>query len=642
MDWFQEEKAWSEEDKRSSSPQWNPMEGADGIGETPRDLRKPKNTWKTHSVQFEARSRERLAISPNTFAWSSSPHHTACCLHWESGMHEHTGRAQPEGALNSRECHESCWNRSRNAVVLVELCWTPRIIFLPQLRCNNPNFIVSIAQWTLQSGHCCLEEFSQSSKISDQILRFFAELVDLLRLAHVLIGWFFMFVVTKLFGQPLDFVLTCFSTCRKWSAKNSEVKSVVPGFSAWVPWWFLLLGDLADRDATSFLDVWSRKTAFVEPSTDFLQRQRCATRRNRCLERPVRESTDAIQLSRWYARKTTEYCTTGQPGRSTSTSPQELREFKIRSIGFLRQNAGGGTQLPLSTKTGWRFHQGSRRETCKQLRHRRQWVQTHWKTSNWNSQHSSNLDDWWFSSVRTGFGCLTGGVNSRPNKYSTCRVAQHDHIHHANTRGLKSCKAQDCTFVRLKKKKLSIHVSMSHSLPAFDTGHKAQFLLLTHFSSFPPFSDGFSFENKPYALRSDQHKSHLSQCGDTALAQGESEFVSHIRLHSFPSRLTCCCWTFRLSSPRCPTSRTSATSTSFCGRRRNTPVLPLTGVECLAALPIRRQTQKTWENEDTENRTRQKKKCTSQHCSCFALVSAICGRGSVKNWLGQGFRNWGF
>ena len=30
------------------------------------------------------------------------------------------------------------------------------------------------------------------------------------------------------------------------------------------------------------------------------------------------------------------------------------------------------------------------------------------------------------------------------------------------------------------------------------------------------------------------------QCGHTALAQGEKEFVSRIRLHSFPSRLTCC------------------------------------------------------------------------------------------------------
>ena len=33
----------------------------------------------------------------------------------------------------------------------------------------------------------------------------------------------------------------------------------------------------------------------------------------------------------------------------------------------------------------------------------------------------------------------------------------------------------------------------------------------------------------------------LFQCGHTALAQGEKEFVPRIRLHSFPYRLTCRC-----------------------------------------------------------------------------------------------------
>ena len=60
-------------------------------------------------------------------------------------------------------------------------------LFIPQLQEIIPVFPVA-----LQSGHCCLEVFSQSSKISvfvhvgDQILRFFAGLVDLLRLSQVL------------------------------------------------------------------------------------------------------------------------------------------------------------------------------------------------------------------------------------------------------------------------------------------------------------------------------------------------------------------------------------------------------------------------------------------------------------------------
>ena len=68
------------------------------------------------------------------------------------------------------------------------------------------------------------------------------------------------------------------------------------------------------------------------------------------------------------------------------------------------------------------------------------------------------------------------------------------------------------------------------------------------------------------------------QCGNTTLAQGEKEFVSRIRLHSFPSRVTCrflntpflvVVFLKVLSSPTCPTSQTSATSTSFCGSRNN-------------------------------------------------------------------------
>ena len=48
-------------------------------------------------------------------------------------------------------------------------------------------------------------------------------------------------------------------------------------------------------------------------------------------------------LSRWYGeadeggKNTTLYCTTGSPWRSTSTPLQELKEFKIQNIGFLRQ-----------------------------------------------------------------------------------------------------------------------------------------------------------------------------------------------------------------------------------------------------------------------------------------------------------------
>ena len=59
----------------------NPMEDGKSMEETPRDLTKPriatyKDTWKTPSkyslVHFEARSREKLAILPNTVTCSRS------------------------------------------------------------------------------------------------------------------------------------------------------------------------------------------------------------------------------------------------------------------------------------------------------------------------------------------------------------------------------------------------------------------------------------------------------------------------------------------------------------------------------------------------------------------------------------------
>ena len=68
------------------------MDDGNGKGESPRDLTKPriapyKNTWKRLQntvcwVQFEARSRERLAILPNTVTCSRSLQHTTCSLRW--------------------------------------------------------------------------------------------------------------------------------------------------------------------------------------------------------------------------------------------------------------------------------------------------------------------------------------------------------------------------------------------------------------------------------------------------------------------------------------------------------------------------------------------------------------------------------
>ena len=68
----------------------------------------------------------------------------------------------------------------------------------------------------------------------DQFLRFFPELVDLLRLAQVLKERFLVLVVLELLDQNFDLVFTCcilLFDCRKGYARNSVVKGVVPSFA---------------------------------------------------------------------------------------------------------------------------------------------------------------------------------------------------------------------------------------------------------------------------------------------------------------------------------------------------------------------------------------------------------------------------
>ena len=68
----------------------------------------------------------------------------------------------------------------------------------------------------------------------DQFMRFFAELVDPLRMAQVLKEGFLARVVLELLDQHLDLVFTCcilLFYCRKWYAKSSVVNGIVRSFS---------------------------------------------------------------------------------------------------------------------------------------------------------------------------------------------------------------------------------------------------------------------------------------------------------------------------------------------------------------------------------------------------------------------------
>ena len=93
----------------------NLMDCDDSTVETPRDLTKPRITpykkyLETSSkygilVQFETRSRERIAILPNAVACNRPLQHTACNLHWQRGMHEDKGGAVSQSMLGGAVSH---------------------------------------------------------------------------------------------------------------------------------------------------------------------------------------------------------------------------------------------------------------------------------------------------------------------------------------------------------------------------------------------------------------------------------------------------------------------------------------------------------------------------------------------------------
>ena len=94
----------------------NPMDDGYGMGETARNLTKPrimpnKNTLKRlqntiHGCNVKLAQEKDLQF---TVTCSRSLQHIVCSLHWESDMHENLGWALPEGALNS----ESATSRAR-------------------------------------------------------------------------------------------------------------------------------------------------------------------------------------------------------------------------------------------------------------------------------------------------------------------------------------------------------------------------------------------------------------------------------------------------------------------------------------------------------------------------------------------------
>ena len=105
-------------------------------------------------------------------------------------------------------------------VVVVELSWTKRRLLISSTAAiDYSHFLVGIAVRTLLSGRIFAKfEDLGVAHVGDQVLRFFAELVDLLRLSQVLNERFFILVVLELFDQPLDFVLAYCILLLDWTS----------------------------------------------------------------------------------------------------------------------------------------------------------------------------------------------------------------------------------------------------------------------------------------------------------------------------------------------------------------------------------------------------------------------------------------
>ena len=114
-------KASREEDKRYSSLQWIRLMMDMVWGKLHAILRNQGSRHTRILGQCEARSRERLAILPDTVTCSRSLQHTACSLHWESGMYENSGCALPEGALNSESATSRAKKPTRNMVYKIPI-----------------------------------------------------------------------------------------------------------------------------------------------------------------------------------------------------------------------------------------------------------------------------------------------------------------------------------------------------------------------------------------------------------------------------------------------------------------------------------------------------------------------------------------
>ena len=197
-------------------------------------------------------------------------------------------------------------------------------------------------------------------------------------------------------------------------------------------------------------------------------------------QQPLNQRPDFAQAKRECKRLHDEYMARTQQDYRTILRSQQVRQRKEKQFEGIEEY-----DYAVDPQTSWRFYKESRWNLPTASSSSSNWDQTDWKTSSWNSQHSSRSDDlWFFLRVRTIFGCLvknlqtTDGVCEQYTpKYSKYRVAQHDHI-----------SSRKHAWLKLERSGLHIFVSynnchpsvMSHSMPHLTLTTSTNSLSNTH------------------------------------------------------------------------------------------------------------------------------------------------------------------
>ena len=322
-----------------------------------RAIQEYKETPWNHSivVQFEVCSRERIAILPDTVTCSRSRLHTACSLQWESVMYETTDELYqkvrltpraPRVVLKSNSQHgpqdpqsqdaRSSWETSSDSKSYGWTCNNTvdhRILGVPlstveQQNTTRENKVKRLIEKFENQKQ--KESFIQDLRQTEKINKFSRESQDLIAdLKHRDLR-----TLRKFFQTAMSWVqyllenrynlLQLWRKCEIFEETNRVREQRRRHLNPWLcyqekqqPW----------SQARTF---WTTKNV-VPGETDAEKGPLAKTRT------PPNDTFTMVRqwiVQKFVGEKNTECCTTESSWRSISTSQQELKEFKIRSIGF--------------------------------------------------------------------------------------------------------------------------------------------------------------------------------------------------------------------------------------------------------------------------------------------------------------------